>query len=375
MFNTAAGPLTKTEMGLIHLYRTHTYKTLTVSDEPMVLHMKREWVPNKALAYSFLLYTMLSVAATHSNTLSPSAEAQYRAHMYRQKMLTAYNAALQNINPDNYEALLLNSLVMQIMVPRPEIPCDDSELLDWISMILSMNQGLKSVAAMQLVDGIEQAAAFNLLRKRLRVLPPPPATTPGPGPYLFSGSVSPTPEEQLQSQPVFLPPPLLALLGEILDSYNAIPFDPLVGILLPALHALSPIFLSFYHYHLHTDTYTRIIAFPTLLSAEFIDLVRSREPRALTIMGWWFTLHRLLPGKVWWFRAVIPSVLDAIHNIVLQDGRIALTEAVERACEIIRIAAMNGREAAAMSLFERWDGVEWNDGGRYNNGNEFSGYF
>jgi hypothetical protein len=157
----------------------------------------------------------------------------------------------------------------------------------------------------------------------------------------------------------------MALLRSIADPSDTGPIDLHRSTLLPVLHALSPIFLSLYHYRLSTDVYLRIIVYPTFLLPEFLSLMRAREPRALVIIAWWSAFMGF-PPNMWWPKGTVQRVLQAVSNIAMRSNSKMLMEAVEGACRITRVMEREGREAAARSIFEGWEGVYWDMGGKGN---------
>ncbi|KAF2439055.1 hypothetical protein P171DRAFT_490498 [Karstenula rhodostoma CBS 690.94] len=163
--------------------------------------------------------------------------------------------------------------------------------------------------------------------------------------------------------PAFLPPALLALLHTLVDSCASGPLDLHRPILIPVLHALSPIFLSLYYYRLSPDIHVRIFVLPTFLTPEFLALARAREPRALVLVGWWFALLALLPSTNKWFATdIIARVLQAVSNDVLRTGDAVLMDAMEGAYRMVKVEGLAGKEAAARTIFERWEGVYWEEG-------------
>ncbi|KAJ4290376.1 hypothetical protein N0V90_010592 [Kalmusia sp. IMI 367209] len=163
----------------------------------------------------------------------------------------------------------------------------------------------------------------------------------------------------------FLPPPLMSLLQRLVDPLQTGPLDLHRPVLIPVLHALSPIFLSLYYYRLSTDLHVRIFVFPTFLTAEFLGLVKSREPRALVMAGWYFALLSLLPQLNKWFSPeVIVRVLQSVSNVVMRSCDGALMDAMEGAYRIVKTEMRLGKEAAARTIFQAWDGVNWEEGPR-----------
>ncbi|KAL5376832.1 hypothetical protein DPSP01_010243 [Paraphaeosphaeria sporulosa] len=167
------------------------------------------------------------------------------------------------------------------------------------------------------------------------------------------------------SAPAFLPPPLLALLHTLVDPTSSGPIDFHRPVLIPVLHALSPIFLSMYYYRLSPDLHIRIFVLPTFLTPEFLVLTRAREPRALVLLGWWFALLSLLPKQNKWFAGEsVARVLQAVSNAILRTGDGVLVDAMEGAYRIVKVERERGKEAAARTIFAAWEGVHWEEGPR-----------
>jgi hypothetical protein len=139
----------------LHQYKHTTWKSLSVRDEQVIDNINREWIPQVAMSRDYLLYTILSISAAHRQTLVPSPQNQNTVVLYRQKTFNAYNKALQNITTDNYETLLITALLMQVLVPPPELPCTDKAIMEWLTTFLAMTQGLRILAGLKWASGIE----------------------------------------------------------------------------------------------------------------------------------------------------------------------------------------------------------------------------
>ncbi|KAF2264805.1 hypothetical protein CC78DRAFT_568046 [Lojkania enalia] len=397
---TSIGQLTNIDLKYLHHYKTFTWRYITVRDEDIIHHLNREVVPQMGLSSPYLLYAILSIAAAHSNFLFPSSQARYISAVYRQKAFSVYNKSLQNITTDNYETLLLTSVLIQAMVPPPDLPYTDNGILTWVSQFLSMTQGLRILAGLTWSSGIEKLSVYPIFCREVRTLPPPPFTSPPellftkhpglpgqdpeypnpPATYRNTLSAYPsasditnfpfTPQKFIPAghqgpswqipTSAFLPPPLLALLRNIVGppTTAGAPIDLHRATLLPALHALSPILLSLYHFHLSPDVYVRIIVFPSFLTPEYLYLVKIEEPRAMAIMAWFWAFLKLVPN-MWYFEGLVKPVLQTISNIVMRSNNKILMDTVEGANRIVRLAEIWGAEVAARSVFEGWEGVDW----------------
>ncbi|KAF2659685.1 hypothetical protein K491DRAFT_689032 [Lophiostoma macrostomum CBS 122681] len=407
---TSSGHLSSTATQLLQFFQAETWRTLNVRESEDIHKINRFFLPHMGLSHSFLLNAILSVTAYHWNSLFPSEKSAQLSIMYRQKTFAEYNKALKDITNDNYEALLVTAVYLQILIPPPDPPCTNTEFLDWLCSHLHMMQGVRILAGLKWDSGIEKLTVFPMFKREVRALPPPPLIQSLPKEYLnpnpelanplSSYNHSPSPSDSQPSTPpssgmhidlstlpfrpkelprvsasvpsapdwslpapAFLPPALMALLASIADPSDTGPIDLHRSTLLPVVHALSPIFLSLYHYHLSQDVYLRIIVYPTFLPPEFNALMRAREPRALVIVAWWATLMGF-PPNMWWPKGTVQRVLQAVSNIVMRNYSRVVMDALEGACRVARVLEREGREAGARSIFEGWDGVYWDMGGR-----------
>lgn len=424
---TSAGYLDASEHELIHHFRTTVWQSMSLQQGEEITAIIRDWVPQKAMGTDYMLNSIFGIASFHKHTVAGRLPVwgNHRSIMYRQKALESYSKALNNITSENYETLLITSMWMTVMVTKPTLPCSDDECLDWAYSTFSMMQGLRILASLKWASGIEKLTVYPLFRRELRKLPPPPVLTvvpeylwphgewshpnaPGESlnqtPRSTTASASPTPSPQSagvhidtsklpirpqtlmsasNSQhapqswkntkpswqlpaPAFLPPPLMALLHSLVaDPQDAGPMDLHRPILIPVLHALSPIFLSLYYFRLTPDAHVRIFVLPTFLTPEFHGLVRAREPRALVLVAWYYALVMLVPQTAqWWCKEIVPRLMQAVSNAVMRTCDGLLMDAIEGAYRIVRVEMRTGKEEATKSIFEGWEGVNWEEGPR-----------
>lgn len=372
---TASGAISDLDSELLHRYRTFTWQTLTPRDDETVVSIHRDSVPRLSLSHTYLFYTLLSIAASHSNALAPSKQAAQTALVYRQKTFAEYSKALQNITAENYESVLVTGMLLMSLIPPPEPDTADEDMyLVWMDSFLKMSEGLRILASLRWAAGIEKLSVFPLICRELRILPPPPVFHIGDSRFLYTqvAAVGTTPDhpnppstyylQHSAGSPVFLPPPLMALLAS-LDTANSRsgPLDMHVGTLYPVLHTFSPIFLSLYYYHLNPDFFVRVSVFCSFLMPDFLLLVKNREPRALVLMAWWWALASLAP-RGWWVGRSVDKMIDAIGTVVLERGDLITQRAYEGVKQVIHISERKGSEAAAKSIFESWEGIDWDDG-------------
>jgi hypothetical protein len=340
-----------------------------------MLHKER--VPQLSVSRSYLLYALLSVAASHRNALQPSKQLEEKALIYRQKTFQAYAKELQNITSDNYETILMTATFLLALTPPPLPTAEDEEFLDWMFSLLKLSEGLRILVSLRWSQGIEKLSIYPLICRELRTLPPPPIISLPDKPALQTraGPLGTTPSHPNPASTydlpyvlpfagfVFLPPPLLTLLETITHPPDTGPLDLNTNILVPVFHVLSPIFLSLYYYHLNPDFNVRIFVFTSFLMPEFLALVKAREPRALVLMAWFFALADLVPHG-WWIGTRVRFVVKALGRAVRLRGDARIVEALEGAERVIEVSESEGIEKAAESIFERWEGVDWDEGPR-----------
>lgn len=77
----------------------------------------------------------------------------------------------------------------------------------------------------------------------------------------------------------------------------------------------------------------------------------------MIIMAWWFALLTLLPESAWWFRGVIPHVLDAVRSSISMSDYSDMGDPTKGAFKIAESARTMGREAAATAVFGNFFGL------------------
>ncbi|RMZ71212.1 rta1 domain-containing [Pyrenophora seminiperda CCB06] len=372
-FQTSIGDLTPLDHHLLQHYKTNVWHDFAISDDIVIKTLHTDIVPSLSISHPFLLYALLSVAATHSNTQNPNPAVATQALVYRQKTFEYYQLALKDITPANYEAVLVTGTLLLALIPPP-VSDQDSEYLEWMLALLKLSEGLRILASLRWGKGIEKLAVYPLVRRELRVLPPPPSdiahtervgvvVPPGPPGSTF---VNPAPTYTRLQHPeqthLFLPPLLMALLQNILQVESSGPVEDWHrAALIPIFHILSPIFTSLYYWHLNPDFYVRVFVFTSFLMPEFLELVREGEPRALVLVAWWFALADLVP-RGWWVGDKMAKVVGAIGRAIGKGNHELAERVFTGAQSIVDIFERDGREAAAKSIFEGWHGVDWEEG-------------
>ncbi|KAH7384358.1 hypothetical protein DE146DRAFT_223625 [Phaeosphaeria sp. MPI-PUGE-AT-0046c] len=371
--HAATGQFTLEDFELLHHYKTSTWHTFAVRGDPSTHRLHQERVPQLSVSHPHLLYAILSVTASHRNSLQSSKHLEEKALIYRQKTFKAYTQELQNITNDNYETILITATFLLALTPPPHADAPDTVHLDWLYTLLKLSEGIRILASLRWSQGIEKLSVYPLICRELRTLPPPPIL-PEPALHTRAGPLGTTPDHPNPAPTydlphvlpfagsVFLPPSLRALLESTLNPRDTVgPMDLHVNTLVPVFHVLSPIFLSLYYYHLSPDFNVRIFVFTSFLMPEFLALVKARESRALVLMAWFFAMADLVPHG-WWVGTRIGYVVKALGRAVRESGDEIVVRALEGAEKVNRAARDEGGERAAETIFDGWAGVNWDEG-------------
>jgi hypothetical protein len=110
----------------------------TRTDAP-IRYLNRDWTPLKAMKTDYLLYSILSMSAAHMNVVNPDIRTKTLSLQLRHKAISTYAKALNSITKDNYETILITSVYMMGMVPRPEPPSTDEKCVEWAVALFQMS--------------------------------------------------------------------------------------------------------------------------------------------------------------------------------------------------------------------------------------------
>jgi hypothetical protein len=373
--HSSKGQLNLLELELLHHYKSSTWCNFIGREDPALHAVHQHIVPRLSISHNYLLYALLSISANHRNALQPTKQLETQALFYRQKTFESYRKALQNLTSETYESILVTSTFLLSLLPPPEPEVDnDEEYIAWMYSMLKMSEGLRVLAGLRWNQGIEKLTTFPLFRREMRSLPPSPLVYTPDVLHIQDrvGALGTTPDHPnpaptypaihlLSSfgNSLFLPPSLMLLLQPLIAQTG--PIDLHRNTLIPVFHTLSPIFLSLYYHHINPDFFVRCLAFTSFLMPEFLALFKAREPRALLLMGWWFSLAGLLRNG-WWVGDCTRRFVQAIGRILRQHGDPCIIEAFEKVERVVSFRDSLGREEAGKSVFDEWEGVNWEDG-------------
>ena len=339
----------------------------------MAVH--RHIVPQLSISNTHLLYALLSISADHRHHLQPTKKLEVQALLYRQKTFETYSKALQTLTSESYESVLVTSTLLHSLLPPPKLEVDnDGEYIDWMHSLLKMSEGLRVLASLRWNQGIERLSTFPLIRRELRSLPPHPLVYTPDVLHIQGrvGALGTTPDHpnpaptypstrflSSSGNSLFLPPSLMMFLQPLIAQTG--PIDSHRATLIPVFHILSPIFVSLYYYHINPDYFVRCMAFSSFLMPEFLALYKAREPRALLLIGWWFSLTGLLPNG-WWIGDRVRRFVQATGRILREHGDPCIIDAFKKVERVVSLRDSLGKEEAGRSVFDGWEGVNWEDG-------------
>lgn len=273
-------------MKCLWFYTTKTHASFATDvTRTSVTEVLRFKVVQLAFAAPFLMDTILGLTAQHMKYLNiPISEE--RALAYRAKAFHGYRKAIEEADPENYQALLPASLFM-CAVASAQFREDDTPplyILDWI--LVWRGIGL----------------IFDLVR-------PETMFRAGMDPLFFR------PPIDLNTSALHIPSNLLLMVTSIKEGDEDFPNVEAYYDTLKYLGALYKELLAGFSGVLDL----RVITFFTFLRRDFIHLARSRSPRALVIIAHYLAFAKTVRGpESWWMLGIADRDIDNICNLL--DG-------------------------------------------------------
>ncbi|RDW88057.1 hypothetical protein BP6252_00089 [Coleophoma cylindrospora] len=262
---SSAGNLTTFDLQVMHHYCLFTWNSLSVEDNPETNGVLRVRIPQLAFENEFLMNAILGTASLHMQTLVPDAsKIRLQTDIYRDKAFRGFREILNHITPENYEAALIMSLMLVILVSK-DYNTPDDDLLKGISGITGSSIG-----------------------------------------PVFRRSIT-----ELSATPM-VPQLLLQMLASI-D-----PLDPEYMYLeayCMTLDSLGMLFASLQSDGLGPALTIRVITWPSYLREAFIAATKEMWPRALVITAWYLSFLKLV-SEVWWVESVPERDLRVILKIL-----------------------------------------------------------
>ncbi|KAJ5100672.1 hypothetical protein N7456_006724 [Penicillium angulare] len=275
---------------LMHKFSTDTYKSLCVSDSEVTIWQIT--IPRLALKHHYLMDGILALASLHiATTAAEPTEAllyQDRGLQYYNRSLTPFRHAIDNITPQNCDAVFAHSIIMiaiSIASPRLTTAKDEtSSITENIVVLFELLQGVKKILQ---------------------------AGRPWINLELFTHG------EFWKSTTAQLDPDTEAALAN-LSSLND---EVMVGVY-SKWHRINQEVLSFlrhcYTKFAHSPDPSPVMAWLAAVEKDFVDSLRCRQPFSLLILMYWGVLLGELDGKRWWARgsgrALVSELSDALRS-------------------------------------------------------------
>ena len=286
---TSSGPMHSRAVALMHQYSVSTWASLsTRRDEPTDKVMGLI-VPQLAFENDFLLDAILGIASAHRQYLNPSIGRQRETDDYRVKTLRGFRKALEHLSPQNYEAIVVTSLLLIVLSSRSNIEGDDELcVVNW----LVLYSGVNTVVDLRHFAGIRphEMSVMPLLRRTF---------------------------DQVAQAPTV--PAILLEMFDAVDTYdpNSMHSDTYYS----ALGCLGLLYTSLRQDGLCGAHSQRVVSWPTILPEDFATLAKQYAPKALVVLAHYLLFIKLLQGTAWWYDGIADREILVISGILGKKWR------------------------------------------------------
>lgn len=285
----------------MHKFATETFSTVSTSESKF--HVWQIVIPRLALQHDFLMNGILALAALHiaTTTDSPTSLAYIdTALQYHNLSFAPFRAAIDNLTPQNCEAVLAQSIVTTVIgiaLPRVTAPRDDNpNMIENMLVVFELLQGVKKIILIG-----RSWIKINLYSRQRELYESSP------------------PELDSDTSTAF---DRLALLNE--DTMASVDEQQyqINKDLIDHLRQCYTLYAS-------SKDPGEVLAWLAAVDKEFVDTVRRRQPLALLILMHWGVLLGELDGRWWWAQ-------NSGKSLVLELLRISLpTDADARWTEVL----------------------------------------
>lgn len=239
-------------------------------------HVWQVVIPRLALQYDFLMNGILALASLHiANTIEPQVSLAYidTTLQYHNLTFAPFRAAIDNLTPQNCEAVLAQSIVTTVIgiaLPRVTATRDEgSNMTDNIVVVFELLQGVRKIIA---VGGSWIKLTLFTRQKEL--------ADSGPTRLDFETGLA------LDR--------LAALNDETLASIDTDQYRINKNVITHLRHCFT--------LYANSSDPANVLAWLAAVDKEFVDNVRRRQPLALLILMHWGVLLGELDGTWWWAR-------------------------------------------------------------------------
>ncbi|KAJ5490451.1 hypothetical protein N7453_011276 [Penicillium expansum] len=275
---------------LMHKYSTETYKSLCISDSEIIIWQIT--VPTLAFKHDYLMSGILALASMHiATTCEPleTAPMYYETGLqYYNRSLTPFRNAIDNISPQNCNAVFAHSIVMiaiSIASPRLTVTKDEcASITENIVILFELLQGVKKI--------MQVSKSWIKLE-------------------LFSRG------EFWKQTPTELDPDTEAALTHL----AALNDQVMIGIYSEQHRINKTVIAHLRHCYakfLRGADPAPVLAWLAAVDKDFVDSLRCRQPFSLLILMYWGVLLKELDGHRWWARdsgrALVSELFEALKS-------------------------------------------------------------
>lgn len=239
-------------------------------------HVWQVIIPRLALQYDFLMHGILSLASLHlATTIEPPASLAYidTALQYHNLTFAPFRAAIDNLTPQNCEAVLAQSIITTIIgiaLPRVTVARDESSsMTENIVVVFELLQGVRKI-----IDIGRSWIKLTLFTRQKDLG--------------GSNTIS------LDYETGTALDRLARLNDETLASIDTDQYRINKDVIAHLRHCFT-LFAS-------SSDPANVLAWLAVVDKEFVDNVRRRQPLALLILMHWGVLLGELDGTWWWAR-------------------------------------------------------------------------
>ena len=259
------------DMRLLWFYTTTTASSFTVQCgyNRATETVMRTRVVQHAFRAPFLMHSLFALSALHLQHLDQEIDPK-RTLGYRQAAFAGYREAIEKGDPNDYGALIANSLVLTALSSQQflEPDCKDLYIIDWMVVWRGIGLLIDKVGR----KGLTETGVHPLFCRPPLDLEAAPYAIPNNLLYMVS-AIDLDDEDYPDTQTYY---DTLKYLGALYDSLR---------------QGLNPIMNL------------RIITWFTFLPAKFINLGRQYRPRALIIIAYYAIFLKMAYG-IWWNKGI-----------------------------------------------------------------------
>jgi hypothetical protein len=291
----------------------HHFITSTVQNDFLSTHelnVSEVWLkaaPTLALDHPFLMNAILSIAALHISKTKPSSVDMSRTHrLYLNAALCQHREAVQNLNASNAEAACVSAILISLP-PIALLP--DGELHGTLNYSPPVH-------------------IFHLLAGNIPLFTSALPFIPPTSDILSIIDANPNLTEfQRQCEVESFSQPFAALSTwraekEYLNKDKQVAYEMVLR------------YIGCILFHIETGLHTIQLrqlwhAFPMFAPPVFVEGLRVRDPRALVILAYFFSLTTSM-DNVWWLRGIAESEVLGIQSILPAEWQWAMEFALQR---------------------------------------------